>query len=103
MTEIFSYKMQARKEIELKNDMKELGKCPVEGIGMELIDNETKSWVEEWMKSMGTSGPVVWSDKNGSWFKTWKDPYSKMYCTTIKWIKKEKNEAKEKEHKLERK
>ena len=103
MTEIFSYKMQARKEIELKNDMKELGKCPVEGIGMELIDNETKSWVEELMKSMGNPGPVWWCDKNGSWFITWKDPYSKMYCTKIKWINKEKNEAKEKEHKLERK
>ena len=48
MTEIFSYTMQARKVIALKriaNDMKELAKFPLEGIGMASIDNDPMKFV----------------------------------------------------------
>lgn len=48
MAKIFSYQMQTRKVTALKriaNDMKELVKCPLEGIGMASIDNDPMKFV----------------------------------------------------------
>ena len=101
--------MQASKEIALKritNDNEELGECPLEGIGMASKDNDPmKSFIEKLMKSMVNGGSFMWAwfGKNGlKKINPWMDPYSNTYSMIIQ-MKEEENEAKEKEHKQERK
>ena len=85
--------MQARKEIAFKritNDMKTI---------------DPMKFIEESMKSIDYDGKflVAWFGKKGAMvFRPWMDPYSK-YIIMIKQMKEEENEAKEKEHQLERK